>query len=252
VNWTIVVTVTRTPTSLFSIFRRTTRLSVPIGYIPRTRPPLQGPFPISSVPSSPQQPCTLFVDFVPAQMEHTLPIHTQIYLPYSQITPITEAIPFRIVLSAPDAYLRPFLVGPSPSSFLPLSGTVAPAVSPGAGTASVQLVRRIGADARETFVVVVGELATSATRGTVLSDGVLSKAEVGQGSISWWGELRVSLDRANAGGFTANRLIVQDVLVLTLDVPSLHSHAFPFKQVVRMRLTTDLPGTSGAVSVTEV
>ena len=122
----------------------------------------------------------------------------------------------------------------------------------GAGTVSVQLVRRIGADARETFVVVLGELATPATRGTVLSDGVLSKAEVGQGSISWWGELRVSLDRANAGGFTANRLIVQDVLVLTLDVPSLHSHAFPFKQVVRMRLTTDLPGTSGAVPVTEV
>jgi hypothetical protein len=116
----------------------------------------------------------------------------------------------------------------------------------------VQLVRRIGADARETFVVVVGELATSATRGTVLSDGMLSKAEVGQGSISWWGELRVPLDHANAGGFTANRLIVQDVLVLTLDIPSLHSHAFPFKQVVRMRLTTDLPGTSGAVSVTGV
>ncbi|KAH9959785.1 hypothetical protein BC827DRAFT_439199 [Russula dissimulans] len=252
VVWMVVVTVTRSRLNPFSFFRRTARLSVPIGYIPRTRPSVKGPFPAAVFSSA--HPCTSFVDIVPAQREHTPSIHTQIYLPHSQITPMSEAIPFRIVLSAPGSYLQPFLNRPLPSSFLSMGSSATPIVDSTPGPVSVHMVRRIGADPRETFVVVVGELSTSAsaTRGAVLGEGVLSQPEIGQDSISWWGEVRVELDRAIPGGFVSERLVVQDVLVLTLNVPGMQTHVFPFRQLVPIRLTTDLPGTNGAVAITEV
>jgi hypothetical protein len=112
------------------------------------------------------------------------------------------------------------------------------------------LVRRIGADPRETGVVVVGELATRG--GGLLAEGVLSKSEIGHGTISWWGEVRVRPGLVSTGGFDADGLVVQDDLVVTLNVPGVHTHAFPFRQVVPIRLTTDLPGTSEAVPITKV
>jgi len=252
VNWSIVIRVTRTRTGPLSLLlRRTARLVVPIGYVPRTRPPSPGPFSVSSTHLSPSQPRTSFVDIVPTRKEHTVPIHTQIYLPQSQITPMTEVIPFRITLSAPDSYLKPFLTTPPQSSFLTLGSRASPAPAPTSGPVSVQLVRRIGADPRETFVVVVGELSTSCTRATTLVEALLSQPMVSQDSISWWGQLRVPLGLAGPGGFVADRLVVQDLLVLTLNVPGMHTHSFPFKQAVPMRLTTDLAG-SDALPVTQV
>jgi hypothetical protein len=165
---------------------------------------------------------------------------------------MTEVIPFRITLSAPDAYLKPFLVTPPQSSFLALGGRATAAPAPTSGPVSVQMVRRIGADPRETFVVVVGELATSCARATTLAEGLLSQPMVSQDSVSWWGQLRVPPGLAGPGGFVAERLIVQDVFVLTLNVPGMHTHSFPFRQVVPMRLTTDLAGTSDALPITQV
>jgi hypothetical protein len=165
---------------------------------------------------------------------------------------MTEVIPFRIVLSAPETYLKPFLISHSHSSFLPLGNATGPESDPISGPVSVQLVRRIGADPRETFVVVVGELATSTTRGSLLAEGMLGQAEVGQDSVSWRGQFCVPLGLASPGGFVADRLVVQDQLVLTLNLPNMNTHLFPFKQVVPMRLTTDLPGTSDALPVTDV
>lgn len=102
VKWTIMVTVTRTRSNPLSLFRRTTRcvdlrchanpcpylcgllvcwacrLSVPINYVPRTRPPLRGPFPMALTRNLPTQTPTFFVDLVPARREHTPPIHTQV------------------------------------------------------------------------------------------------------------------------------------------------------------------------------
>ncbi len=165
---------------------------------------------------------------------------------------MTEVIPFRITLSAPDSYLKPFLVTPSQPSFLALGGRATPAPEPTSGLVSVQLVRRTGADPRETFVVVFGGLATSCTRSTILAEALLSQAMVGQDSVSWWGQFRVPLGLAGPGGFVADRLVVQDMLVLTLNVPGMHTHSFPFKQTVPMRLTTDLSGTSDALLVSQV
>jgi hypothetical protein len=165
---------------------------------------------------------------------------------------MTEVIPFRITLSGPDAYLKPFLVTPPQSSFLTLgSGAPAPSPTSTSGPVSVQMVRRIGADPRETLVVVVGELSTSFTRATTLAEALLSQPMVSQDSISWWGQLRVPLGLAGPGGFVADRLVVQDLLVLTLNVPGMHTHSFPFRQTVPMRLTTDLAG-SDALPVTQV
>ena len=113
----------------------------------------------------------------------------------------------------------------------------------------MRLVRRIGADPRETGVVVVGELATS---GALLAEGVLGEAEIGHNMVSWWGEVRVRPGHVSTGGFDADGLIVQDDLVLTLNMPGVHSHTFPFRQVVPIRLTTDMPGTSEAVPVARV
>jgi len=194
-----------------------------------------------------------FFDLVPARREHTPPIHTQIYLPHSQITPITKAFLFRIVLSAPDAYLTPFHNTPSHCSFLTMDGETSPAADPTDEPISVRLVRRIGADPRDTGVVVVGELATSGTRrGAMLAEGSLGKAEIGHGIVSWWGEMRVRPGSVSAGSFEADGLVVQDELVLTLNAPRVQTHAFPFRQAVPIRLTTDLPGTSEAVLVTRV
>ncbi|KAF8491182.1 hypothetical protein F5888DRAFT_1620287 [Russula emetica] len=176
-----------------------------------------------------------------------------IYLPHSQITPMTKAIPFRIVLSAPDAYLKPFITTPSHCSFLTMGGETTPATDPTDELVSVRLVRRIGADPRETGVVVVGELTTSCTRrGAQLAEGALGKAEIGHGMISWWGEVRVRPGSVSAGGFDADGLVVRDELVLTLNARGVQTHAFPFRQAVPIRLTTDLPGTSEAVLVTRV
>jgi len=166
---------------------------------------------------------------------------------------MTKAIPFRIVLSAPDAYLKPFITTPSHCSFLTMGGETTPATDPTDELVSVRLVRRIGADPRETGVVVVGELTTSCTRrGAQLAEGALGKAEIGHGMISWWGEVRVRPGSVSAGGFDADGLVVRDELVLTLNARGVQTHAFPFRQAVPIRLTTDLPGTSEAVLVTRV
>jgi hypothetical protein len=166
---------------------------------------------------------------------------------------MTKAFPFRIVLSAPDAYLKPFTSTPSHCSFLTMGGETSPAGDRTNDPISVRLVRRIGANPRETGVVVVGELATSCTRrGALLGEGALGKAEIGHGTVSWWGEVRVRPGSVSAGGFDADGLVVQDDLVLTLNAPGVQTHAFPFRQAVPIRLTTDLPGTSEAVLVTKV
>jgi hypothetical protein len=166
---------------------------------------------------------------------------------------MTKAFPFRIVLSAPDSYLKPFTTTPSHCSFLTMSGETTPAAERTDDPMSVRLVRRIGANPRETGVVVVGELATSCTRrGVLLAEGALGKAEIGHGTVSWWGEMRVRPGSVSAGGFDADGLVVQDDLVLTLNAPGVQTHAFPFKQAVPIRLTTDLAGTSEAVLVTKV
>jgi hypothetical protein len=101
VKWSISVTVTRTRSNPLSLLRRTTRcvdlrclanpcpylcgrpcracrLSVPINYVPRTRPPLRGIFPVALSRNFPTQTPTSFVDLVPARREHTPPIHTQV------------------------------------------------------------------------------------------------------------------------------------------------------------------------------
>jgi hypothetical protein len=135
-----------------------------------------------------------------------------------------------------------------------MDGETTPAADPITELISVRLVRRIGADPRETGVVVVGELATSCTRrGALLAEGALGKAEIiGHGVVSWWGEVRLRPGSVSAGGFAADGLVVQDDLVLTLNAPGVQTHAFPFRQAVPIRLTTDLPGTSDAVLVTRV
>jgi hypothetical protein len=134
-----------------------------------------------------------------------------------------------------------------------MDGETTPAAGRTDDPVSVRLVRRIGADPRETGVVVVGELATSCTRrGAQLGEGALGKAEMSHGMVSWWGEVRVRPGSVSAGGFDADGLVVRDELVLTLNAPGVQTHAFPFRQVVPIRLTTDLPGTSEAVLVTRV
>lgn len=135
-----------------------------------------------------------------------------------------------------------------------MDGETTPAADHTDDPVSVRLVRRIGADPRETGVVVVGELATSCTRrrGALLAEGSLGKAEIGHGIVSWRGEMRVRPGSVSAGGFEADGLVVQDELVLTLNAPGVQTHAFPFRQAVPIRLTTDLPGTSEAVLITRV
>jgi len=134
-----------------------------------------------------------------------------------------------------------------------MNGEATPAADPTGDPISVRLVRCIGADPRETGVVVVGELATSRTRrGALLAEGVLGKAEIGHGMVGLWGEMRVRPGSVSAGGFNADGLVVRDELVLTLNAPDVQTHAFPFRQAVPIRLTTDLPGTSEAVLVTKV
>jgi hypothetical protein len=99
VKWTISVTATRALSNPLSFFRRTarcvspmfspvlaftththgdTRLSVPIGYVPRTRPPSRGPFPMSPSRILPSPTATLFTDLVPPRREGTPPIQTQV------------------------------------------------------------------------------------------------------------------------------------------------------------------------------
>ena len=166
---------------------------------------------------------------------------------------MTEAIPFRIVLSAPDAYLKPFRTTPSHCSFLTMDGEGETTADPAYDPISVRLVRRIVANPRETGVIVLGELATCCTRrGALLAEGALGKAEIGHGIISWWGEVRVQPGSVSAGGFVSDGLVVRDDLMVTLNAPGVQTHAFPFRQVVPIRLTTDLAGTSDAELVTRV
>ena len=134
---------------------------------------------------------------------------------------------------------------------MPLDGG-ATTVSEHAGPVRVQVVRRIGADPRSTFVIVVGHLITSTTRSAILAEGMLNKPERGEGWVGWRGEVSVPLDRVGGGGFVSDRLVVQDELMLTLDVPNMPTHTLPFRQAVPIRLTTDSVETSAAMRVTEV
>jgi hypothetical protein len=123
VKWAISVTVTRTRSNpLSSLFCRTTRcvdlrchanpcpylqyvvcsvcrLSVPINFVPRTRPPLRGPFPMALSRNVLTQSPSFF-DLVPARREHTPPIHTQVTFPFPLIFwPFALTWPGRLHLS---------------------------------------------------------------------------------------------------------------------------------------------------------
>ncbi|TFY74293.1 hypothetical protein EWM64_g9717, partial [Hericium alpestre] len=231
-------------------WKRQIRLRVQFVYKPLTRPAHSGPFPLISNTSS-KRPHTAFVDMIRPRKPGCPPIETQIYLPGSQITPITERISFRVTFTGPDAYLLPFFEStPSLPSFHPMpfaqSATSLTSSLPNSmrqpllgrgsrptptGPLRMSIVRQIGADARATGVVVLtpfrgrSAIAASAT----LAEGCVFQAEKGSGWIRWWGEISVPPD-VQCCGFTTDKLTVKDVLVLDVNLPGFDTHVLPFKQ----------------------
>ena len=141
--------------------------------------------------------------------------YCQIYLPKSQISPLADAIPFRISLCAPDACLAPFLAFSSPlTSFHPLSPppSVASLVArrgvPVRAPLRITLERHTTADTRATGVVVLGKRGARITSRAVLANGLLHRGEQGRGWVSWWGDVGVP-PTVVCGGFEASRLTVE-------------------------------------------
>ncbi|KAI0064108.1 hypothetical protein BV25DRAFT_1914757 [Artomyces pyxidatus] len=263
VHYEVVVCVVRS--HMGELWRRRCRLRVPFVYTLRTRPLKPGPFPLRLKTTAPESPQTAFIDLIPTRREYVPPIETQLYLPHSQITPLGSSIPFRLTLSAPDAYLAPLLshtpvlpsfhplVAPSSEDSVPsIVGTFTSVPGPRAPV-RVHLQRTIQVDARDTGVMVLGM--GGARRAivvtTVLAEGVLRRGERGSGCVRWWGEVRVPRGTVAGGGFVAERLAVRDELVVTVDGARLATHVVPFRQRVGLQLTSDGADAMAAVGISD-
>ncbi|KAA1469678.1 hypothetical protein DENSPDRAFT_636827 [Dentipellis sp. KUC8613] len=265
VQYEFVVAVTRVRMGPL-LWRRQTRLRVPFTYKPLTRPPISAPLTLR--PNTSKRGDILFNDMISSADRDAPPIETQIYLPGSQITPITERINFRITLSAPDVYLTPFLLDPTPlSSFHPIAssqsvtslasslpGSVRQPLLGGSrrpGPVRVSIERHITADARATGVVVLHPKGRFVAARTPLAEGLVFQAERGPGWVSWWGEVSVPPD-VQCCGFMTDKLSVKDVLVLHVNAPAVHTHVLPFRQSVPLRLTSCSAKSTSATKVYEV
>ncbi|KAL5519882.1 hypothetical protein ACEPAG_1542 [Sanghuangporus baumii] len=97
-------------------WRRNTVFRVPIEYRPRTRPSQPAPFPTNSDPN--KGPITRFMATLDSNTPSVKPLKAVLYLPNSQITPLSLTIPFYLRVSGPESTMKAYSRPPL-SSFLP-------------------------------------------------------------------------------------------------------------------------------------
>ncbi|KAI0027741.1 hypothetical protein K488DRAFT_60562 [Vararia minispora EC-137] len=197
-------------------------------------------------------------EFVVSVTRHTNPMdfwkkrtryaYLQLFLPQSQIIPLGERITFQLTLRAPDPYLAPVLRAVAAAqplvSFLPIPSspdttrTLFELASRTQRPLNVRLERRVKVDARDTGGFVFGR-----SRGRkfdmteILPEAHLHQEKYEKGKLNWGGFIDVP-DGVSCASFVADRLSVQDFLVVSVDVPGMRTHEFPFRQRIPMRLTS--------------
>ncbi|KAH8114419.1 hypothetical protein DFH11DRAFT_214760 [Phellopilus nigrolimitatus] len=98
-------------------WKRHTILRTPFEYRPRSCPSQAPPFPSNSKKST-SSPVTRFASIIASNSPFVEPVKTVLYLPNSQITPLTAPIPFFLRLTGSEIAKNPYSK-PHLSSFLP-------------------------------------------------------------------------------------------------------------------------------------
>ncbi|KAG1901322.1 uncharacterized protein F5891DRAFT_1028872 [Suillus fuscotomentosus] len=228
-TYTLSVVVSR-PRRFLSSFRSSDCLVVPVCYHPRSRPrtpmlPSDVPF-MTTVKSSPEE-------------------WHQLFIPSSQVYPLSETIPFHLQMRAPSSSLAPFINKSAPKHGLPV-------LSSEEITIRVYLLRQVVVKIFEEQKLsnqIIGE--GKLTYSSPLPDNHHSYCNVPLGEgidcLDWDGELRYTED-VTVGSFATNPLSVRDFIVLSLEpLQPLKCPLLASKHLHPIRLVTD-PWSDHAVT----
>ncbi|KAI5118803.1 hypothetical protein M0805_005145 [Coniferiporia weirii] len=304
VSYTISVIVTRVRDMKFkplaALWKKKVVLRMPFAYRPQTCPPVSTPFETRKSERMASLPLRFY-----SAINQTSPfaesVKTVLYLPNSQITPLSAPIQFLFKMVGPEEIISLFH-GPLPPSFLPKaasdslaslasslhqhiaghlqhtslvrsrsssgtpngprpssSGRTSRTSREGIFTGSrrlkirVALVREINVnvcpyerelDARSgQFCPLESDGRRSNSQMhkiTVLGEGVMCTTRAVRNSVTWLGEIRIDPRLGiTCSGFETACLAVRDLLVVSLDQPSLETQPLQaFRQVIPMQLTT--------------
>ncbi|KAG1836228.1 hypothetical protein C8R48DRAFT_306526 [Suillus tomentosus] len=247
-TYTLSVVVSR-PRRFLSSFRSSDCLVVPVCYNPRSRPrtpmlPSDVPF-MTTVKSSPEEWHQVLSTMNATQSSGLAPVQCLLFIPSSQVYPLSETIPFHLQLRAPSSSLAPFIDKSAPKHGLPV-------LSSEEITIRVYLLRQVVVKIFEEQKLsnqIIGE--GKLTYSYPLPDNHHSYRNVPLGEgidcLDWDGELRYTED-VTVGSFATNPLSVRDFIVLSLE--PLHPLKCPLlasKHLHPIRLVTD-PWSDHAVT----
>ncbi|EIM85915.1 uncharacterized protein STEHIDRAFT_80011 [Stereum hirsutum FP-91666 SS1] len=250
VDCSYTITVSTTQTRSLKQWRTHKKLTVPFIYKPRTRPhqpilPSSLPFlpSIKSLPEEWHQTTSTMGTYLRATIE---PIDSLFFIPSAQIYSLSDTIPFYVQLQAPSESLHHFL---QPSSSSSLSSKLTRRSSHQSTDPHTQPIVRVILQrhvigiidsVRITRTFTIGE----ATIRVLPSDtssraNVLRRPDDGKETLDYQGEIKC-IDSMTVGGFTAERLVVKDFIMLQL-VPANHvkSDLKEHQVLVPIRLVTD-------------
>ncbi|KIJ17626.1 hypothetical protein PAXINDRAFT_167632 [Paxillus involutus ATCC 200175] len=205
-------------------------VSTPIMYLPRTRPSVPIPAPLTANAScggfveTPQW--KMFSSTATTKQRGVRDLVAKLYLPATRIFCVRQPIPFYLSFHSNAASLAAFL------PFAPVAGLL----SPKRQLTRIQLMRQTTVDVRNAMVL---GTKTDIWRVDCIGEGAFKYAEDGPGWTAFSGEIFIG-NHITIGGFRAGGFSVRDCLVLTMTPPELVKS--PFKElrlVVPIRLATD-------------
>ncbi|KAF5333013.1 hypothetical protein D9758_015189 [Tetrapyrgos nigripes] len=216
----------RSPTMGF--WTKVKRMSVPLDYFPRTRPPysISNSDLFSDLKIAPEQWHQTVSVIKSRSRDDVPPIDCHLFIPSSKVYALSDTIPFHVNLTGALRSLREFL--PSSSS------------SKDSSPVTVTLLR-------QTSVEINGErgwknstIGKGTVRGIPPPFSHLTCASR-EGSLDWEGEIQVSKS-VLVGGFNAGSLCIKDFIVLSVKPSSSRSYLQSLELAVNVRLVTESAG----------
>ncbi|KAJ7352097.1 hypothetical protein DFH08DRAFT_857940 [Mycena albidolilacea] len=221
---------------------RSTIVSTPFIYCPRTRPPHPIPPPLQSSETGifderPEWKTYQSIAKVNAT-NGMQDIGVKFYLPASRIFCASQGIPFHITLTADAHSLAAFL------PYGPVAGTSTTSRTP---ATRIQLMRQSAVDVKHTATR--GEhVNTAIWRVDYLGEAAFRHAHDGPTCVSFSGEIKID---TKVMGFAVPGLMVQDCILLTVTPPEgTHAPFVGIREVIPVRLATDV-WTDGRTTAAE-
>ncbi|KAG1825009.1 hypothetical protein EV424DRAFT_1471870 [Suillus variegatus] len=217
------------PRRFLSSFRSSDCLVVPVCYHPRSRPhtpmlPSDVPF-MTTVKSSPEEWHQVLSTMNATQSSRLTPVQCLLFIPSSQVYPLSETIPFHLQLRAPSSSLAPFIDKSAPKHGFPV-------LSSEEITIRVYVLRQVVVkifDEQKSSNRIIGE--GKLTYSSPLPDNHHSYRNVPLGE---------GIDYVTVGSFATNPLSVRDFIVLSLEpLEPLKCPLLASKHLHPIRLVTD-------------